>query len=205
MVTFHYHLPLYLTSLCYKGPLIEPITNHVRTSLTTATIRQVKCGNFPDDSHVTIAYYNGEDCLGEFESTEGHRLTKLKKTTKEVKVSAIDHLGNIAQTTFCIGQTIPSVSYEDICRTPNAILIKGLKLTNFPKTNKIVACTSDGQADISYTFEENGVNGTTPNQLELLGYGQTWRGGVVMVTATDANKEYQAECEIFIKGPGNVL
>ena len=96
------HCQLY-TSL-EPVPTIEPITNHTRTSVSTAVVRQVECKNFPNDCQVTIAYYDEDGCcLGTFQIAEtDHLLTKLTDTTKRIKVKATDCYENMAETEFTI-------------------------------------------------------------------------------------------------------
>ncbi len=99
-------LNLYLkVSKVEPVPTIEPITNHTRTSVSTAVIRQVECKNFPDDCQVTIGYYDEDGyCLGEFQLGGDHLLTKLKEMTRKISVKATDSWENLAESEFVIDE-----------------------------------------------------------------------------------------------------
>ncbi|XP_072046578.1 uncharacterized protein [Amphiura filiformis] len=192
------------------GPLIETITNHTRTSASTATVRQVECKNFPADSQVLITYYyDGGACLGKFSTHQGHRLTNLKKSTKNIKVQATDDFGNIAETTFEVNPAVPAISYERVSRTPISIIIDGVKVTNFPNMEDVtIMYTCDDHKPISHTLEKDhqqrqGQDYTLRH--ELSGYRQSWEGGMIIATASDGNREYAAQCQIQIEGPGPLI
>ncbi len=100
-------------------PLLLPITNHTRTSVSTATVRQIDCKNFPDNNQVTIAYYDGERCLGKFLLGQEHNLTTLKGSTREITARATDDAGNAAERSFTVDQHSPmyiSVVYKPLKR-----------------------------------------------------------------------------------------
>ncbi|XP_072045884.1 uncharacterized protein [Amphiura filiformis] len=123
----------------FGDPLIEPITNHTRTSTSTATVRQVECKNFPTGSQVYVAYYDGEECLGKFPLGEEHKLTKLKETTWEIIVRATDGFGHKAETRFIADQHSPmciSVFYRRFSRpTYKSVAVKELQIDNSVNNN----------------------------------------------------------------------
>ncbi|XP_072045883.1 lipoxygenase homology domain-containing protein 1-like [Amphiura filiformis] len=179
------------------GPMINPIAEHSRTSISTATIRQVTCSYFPAAAPVQITYYDGEESLGEFPAEEDHRLSGLKMTSQDIKVKAADDLGNIAETSFTVDQNIPMIAYERVSRTPKSLVVKGVKLENFPNKDFAV---------ITYSCEGHGDQKAKGSigEHELAGYSQSWEGGVVRGTASYGN-EYTAECQISIEGPGPMI
>ncbi len=176
------------------GPTIGDIENHSRTSVRTATIRQLACNNFPAAAPVQITYHDGEDALGEFPADEDHRLAGLKQTSKEIKIRATDDLGNIAEATFTVDQKIPAIEYERVSRTPTSLIVKDVKLVNFPNKDFVA---------ITYSCEGHGDQKAKGSigEHELTGYVQSWEGGVVMGKASYGN-EFTAECQIKIEGPG---
>ena len=163
--------------------------------MTSAKIPVVHCSNFPAASQVQVTYYDGDKPLGEFLAEQEHKLTNLERTTQDIKVRATDDLGNIAETTFTIDQNIPMVSYERVSRTPTSVVVKGIKLENFPNKDGVtVTYSCDGHQD-------HQVKGSSVEH-ELSGYSQSWEGGIITVVASDAKKEFTAECQISIEGPG---
>ena len=172
--------------------MIEPITNQSRTSVSTATVRQVEFKNFPDDSQVEFSYFDGDKSLGKFPAGQDHKLTKLQKSSQEIKIRAADQFGNIAETTFTVDQNIPSVTYENIFRTTKAIFIKGVKVENFPdNASATVTYSSEGHEEHSCP--------SSAEEHEIPGYRPSWEG-VLVATATDATKEYTAECKLNVEG-----
>ncbi len=193
-----------------KGPSVEPIIDHTRTSISTATVRQVDYNNFPPDSqrNIQVAYYDGEECLGKFFTKRRHKLTKLKKSTNTIRVHVTDDFGNIAKTTFDVSRTIPAISYERVSRTPISIVIEGVKVKNFPNKEDItITYTSDGRKPISHIWKQErqprGQDYTLVVVHELSGYCQNWGGGIIVATVSDGKKEYTAQCYIHVEGPGN--
>ncbi|XP_072015822.1 lipoxygenase homology domain-containing protein 1-like [Amphiura filiformis] len=84
------------------SPCVEPITEHTRTSVSTATIHQVQCKNFATISTVCITYYDGETPLGKFKVGEVHELMNLKESSRKIKAQATDEFGNSAETYFTL-------------------------------------------------------------------------------------------------------
>ena len=192
----------------FPGPQIEPITNSTRTSLSTATVREVKCKNFSADSQLSISYYDGQECLGQYSIAGAHKLTNLSSSTKEVTVRIDDTLGNVAESTFLVNQNIPSLSYVMVSRTPKSIFIKGVKLTNFPSDKEVTIMYScEGQEDVSHMWKQGQSNDEETSagmEHELFGYDDSYTEGTIIVTAEDATKEYRAQCQIRIHGKGRM-
>ena len=156
-----------------------------------------------------MTYYDGKQCLGKFPTdVDEHVLTNLDASSKEVKVHAIDKLGNTAEMTFVIDQKLPTVSYERVCRTPTSMIIKGVKLTHFPgKEDVFVTYSCDGHDDISYTWKSGHDSPDVSCSIdhELFGYDESVHDQNIVITATNATKEYRAQCEISIVNPGTIL
>ncbi|XP_072046146.1 uncharacterized protein [Amphiura filiformis] len=189
-------------------PLIEPITNRTRTSVATATVRHVECKNFPADSQVYVTYYDGEECLGEFNVGDEHKLTNLKASSKEIKAQATDDLGNMAEATFVINQNIPTISYEHATRTPKSIFIKGVKLINFPSENDATLTYScDGHDEISFTLNQiqQDYDLASGIEHELPGYDEGFNEGIIELSAVDASNEYRSQCQISIQEQGPLI
>ena len=180
--------------------MIEPITNHTRTSVSTATVRQVECKHFPDGNQLFITYYDGEKCLGKFHIGEDHKLTNLKESSKEIKVEAVDEYGNIAEGNFNVSQDIPMISYEYMSRTPTSVVVRGIQLANFPSEDGVLITYScDGHDRVSYNWKKEH---SAEVDHELPGYHTFCNEGHILVTATNVGTEYKAECQIVINGPG---
>ena len=153
-----------------------------------------------------MTYYDGKQCLGTFPAdVDDYVLKNIDASSKEVKVHAIDKLGNTAELTFDIDQNIPTVSYERVCRTPTSMIIKGVKLTHFPgKEDSFVTYSCDGHDDISYACQDS-PDVSDSIDHELSGYDESVHHQNIVITATDATKEYRAQSEISIVNPGTML
>ncbi|XP_072044848.1 uncharacterized protein [Amphiura filiformis] len=133
------------------GPIIEPIANHTRTSISTATVRQVECKNFPDISKVRVAYYDVDECLGEFYATaDQHNLTNLKVTTRIITVRATEQSRNImAETVFTIDPIVLSAQKRTDSEQSYKITLKTSNIIDASKdANMFIQLTGkDGSSD----------------------------------------------------------
>ncbi len=146
-------------------------------------------------------YYDRDECLGKFSASDEYHLTKLKASSKEIRVLAGDELGNIGETTFIIDQNIPSIYYGHVTRTPKSIFIKDVKLTNFPDDTDITICYSCAGQAILHTWKHAEEDDESSLAMEH-GLPAFFKGNVT-ATAIDASKEYRAQCQISIEGDGN--
>ena len=139
-----------------------------------------------------IHYYDQEEYLGTFLAESEHTLQDLKRSTEEIKAVATDDFGNIAETSFQLDQNIPSISYEKIHRTAKSIIVKGVKLENFPdNADAAVIYSSDGPHDLQVS--------SAISEHEIPGFYPDWEGTVV-AKAIDVTNAYTAECIIPVKG-----
>ena len=160
-------------------------------------IQQIEYNNFPSESEVDVTYYDGEECLGKFSAGTKHTLKNLKKSTNVLKSIATDDFGNVAETTFTVDQSIPNISYERVTRTPISVVVKGLQLAHFPNKEHVsITFSCNGRPDVTVP-----VSGT---RYELGGFEQSWEGGAITATASDVSNEFRAECQICVKGQGNI-
>ncbi len=186
-----------------QGPFIEPIIHSTRTSVNTATVRQVECKNFPAKNQVEIAYYDGEECLGKFATDQDHTLTNLTELTKTITARSTDAFGNLAEATFDVSQDVPFISYDRICRTPTSVVIKGVRLENFPNATDVTfTYTCDDHETINCGWDQE--DESKPVEHHLPEYSQDWEGGTISMTATDGKYGYFAESQIDVIGAGNV-
>ncbi len=183
--------------------MIEQVAKHIRTSVTTATVQQLEYKNFPTDSKVNITYYDGEESIGTFPAEEEHHLTNLKSSTNEVRVQVVDDLGNIAEGTFDIDQNIPTISYERMSRTPKSLVVKNVKLLNFPTDEEVsLVYSCAGHDEVTYTWKEDA---STSLDYTLPGYDQSWEGGTLSVKASCCKGVYRADCHIDVEGQGKII
>ena len=160
-------------------------------------IQQIEYNNFPSESEVYVTYYDGEECLGKFPAGTKHTLKNLKKSTKVLKSIATDDFGNVAETTFTVDQNIPTISYERVTRTPTSVVVKGLQLAHFPnKEHANITFSCNGRSDVTVQVSDT--------RYELAGFDQSWEGGTITATASDVSNEFTAECQICVKGQGNI-
>ncbi len=114
----------------------------------------------------------------------------MTEDTKEVTVQATDGLGNIADTKFVIDQIIPSISYQSVSRTDKSIWVKGLRVENFPDREGVrVTYSWDGRNQILNLSSDH----------EIPDVDESWIGTIV-ASATDADREFFAECHIPVNG-----